>query len=241
MSFEFTELDYQRTSHGEISLRRRAEPRLDGKILYEVKLGDEFLMSSLFSEAEEQLSTIGLKTLGEKSLDVIVGGLGLGYTAWAALKYPNVESLIVVDVMKPVIDWHQRELVPLGRELNEDPRCALVHADFFELATADFRGFYNDNYEKLAHAVLLDIDHSPSHWLNPENESFYSPTGLRSLAKKLHGGGLFGMWSNDPPEADFIRLLEQVFDSVSAEIISFPNPYSGAESSNTIYLAHKSL
>jgi len=239
MSYEFTELDYQQTPHGEISLRRRAEPRLDGKILYEVKLGDEFLMSSLFTEAEEQLSTIGLRTLGDKNLDVVVGGLGLGYTAQAALNFPNVNSLIIIDVMKPVIDWHQRELVPLGKELNDDPRCKLIHGDFFELATDDSRGFYNDESEKLAHAILLDIDHSPSHWLNPENESFYSTTGLQSMAEKLHNGGLFGMWSNDPPEADFIQLLEQVFASVSSEVISFPNPYSGAESTNTIYLAHK--
>jgi spermidine synthase len=239
MSYDFAELDYQQTPLGEISLRRRAEPRLDGKILYEVKLGDEFLMSSLFTEAEEQLSTIGLKMLGDKNLDVVVGGLGLGYTAWAALKYPNVESLIVIDVMKPVIDWHQRELIPLGQELNDDPRCTLIHADFFELATSDCSGFYNNDSKKLAHAILLDIDHSPSHWLNPENESFYSPAGLQSLAEKLHEGGLFGMWSNDPPETEFIQLLEQVFDTVSSEVISFPNPYSGAESSNTIYLARK--
>ena len=93
MSYEFTELDFQQTPHGEISLRRRAEPRLDGKILYEVKLGDEFLMSSLFTEAEEQLATMGLATIAGEDLDVVIGGLGLGYTARAALQFPNVRSL----------------------------------------------------------------------------------------------------------------------------------------------------
>jgi hypothetical protein len=238
MSFEFSELDYQQTAHGEISLRRRAEPRLDGKILYEVKLGNEFLMSSLFTEAEEQLATLGLKILNGDDLDVVVGGLGLGYTAWAVLKFSNVRSVHVIEVMKPVIDWHQRHLVPLGEELTADSRCHLVHADFFKLAISTDHGFFTESPKQLAHALLLDIDHSPSHWLNPENESFYNVEGLQSISLKLHPGGLFGMWSNDPPEQPFIDLLKQVFARVETEIISFPNPYSGGHSTNTLYLAH---
>ena len=88
MILEFEELDYQITPLGEISLRRRAEPRLNGEILYEVKLGDEFLMSSLFTEAEVQLSRLALAMLEGIELDIVVGGLGLGYTAVAALGKP---------------------------------------------------------------------------------------------------------------------------------------------------------
>jgi hypothetical protein len=87
--------------------------------------------------------------------------------------------------------------------------------------------------------VLLDIDHSPSHWLNPGNSAFYTAPGLRSLADKLHPGGLFGLWSNDPPEAEFTRLLDTVFQFSETHIVTFPNPYSGGESSSTVYLAHK--
>ena len=80
----FEELDYIETDLGAISLRRRSEPRLDGLIIYEVKLNDEFLMSSLFVEAEEQLSTLALKRLRmnghHDQLDVVVGGLGPGVT-----------------------------------------------------------------------------------------------------------------------------------------------------------------
>ena len=71
MAFGFEELDYQETALGDISLRRRAEPRLGGKILYEVKLNDEYLMSSLFTEAEEQLSRLGLAALAGDQLDVV--------------------------------------------------------------------------------------------------------------------------------------------------------------------------
>ena len=100
----FEELDYHETPIGAISLRRRSEPRLGGKILYEVKLGEEFLMSSLFHEAERQLSKLGLRALEKDDLDVVVGGLGLGYTAAAALEDPRVRSLVVVEYLAPVIE-----------------------------------------------------------------------------------------------------------------------------------------
>ena len=240
MTFEFEELDYQKTPLGEISLRRRAEPRLEGKILYEVKLGDEFLMSSLFTSAEIQLARLGLAALEGTDWDIVVGGLGLGYTAVAALKDPSVKSLMVIEVMEPVIDWHRRGLVPLGKELVADSRCTLVHADFFEVASSPGSGFDRAAPTRLVHAVLLDIDHSPSHWLNPGNSAFYTAQGLRNLADTLYPGGIFGLWSNDPPDKEFTHLLNTIFQSSESHIVSFPNPYSNGESSNTVYLAHKS-
>jgi hypothetical protein len=124
--------------------------------------------------------------------------------------------------------------------LVSDPRCTLVHADFFDVASSSGGGFDHAAPTRLVHAVLLDIDHSPSHWLNPGNSAFYTAPGLRNLADKLHPGGIFGLWSNDPPDAEFTRLLDTVFQSSESHIVTFPNPYSGGESYNTVYLAHKS-
>ncbi len=239
MLVDFEELDYQQTPLGDISLRRRSEPRLGGKTLYEVRLGEEFLMSSLFTEAEVQLARLGLAELEGGELDIVVGGLGLGYTAVAVLENPSVRSLAVIEVMAPVIDWHRRGLVPLGSRLVSDARCSLVHADFFELASSSSTGFDGLGTTKPVDAVLLDIDHSPSHWLNPENSTFYSQQGLEKLAGKIHSGGIFGLWSNDPPESAFLGLLDKVFESARAHIVNFPNPYTGGESSNTVYLARK--
>lgn len=241
MDIIFEELDYQETPLGNISLRKRTEPRLDGRLLYEVKLGDEFLMSSLFTESEIQLSKLGLaalkKTQYKNDLDIIVGGLGLGYTAIAALEDPAIKSLKVIEVMKPVIDWHQRGLVPLGKELTSDPRCTIVNADFFAVATSDNKGFDDDN--KQVHAVLLDIDHSPRHWLNEGNRSFYSEESLDKLANKIVPGGIFGLWSNDPADEEFMDLLNKVFKSSESHIVNFPNLYTDKESSCTVYIAYK--
>lgn len=238
----FEELDYRETPLGAISLRRRSEPRLNGVIVYEVKLGDEFLMSSLFTESEIQLAKLGLAALKDaghtQELNIIVGGLGLGYTAAAVLDNANVKSLKVIEIMQPVIDWHQRGLVPLGEKLTADPRCELIQADFFELAVAG-GGFGKQEQGEQVHAVLLDIDHSPAHWLNQNNRSFYTPAALGKLADKLLPGGVFGLWSNDPPDVGFTARLDSAFHSSAVHVIRFPNPYTDKTSSCTVYLARK--
>jgi spermidine synthase len=234
--FEFEEIDYKETPLGALSLRRRSEPRLGGRVIYEVKLGEDFLMSSLFVEAEEELATLALQTQDSDKLDIIVGGLGLGYTAAEALKDDAVRSMVVVELMEPVIEWHRLGLVPIGDTLAADPRCSFVQADFFELATSAV-GFDSADAGRKFHAILLDIDHAPGHVLNDRNRTFYTSEGLTSVSEKLHPGGVFGLWSNDPPDDDFSAMLDTVFASSEAHVVSFANPYTGGESANTVYLA----
>jgi len=236
----FEELDFQETPLGEISLRKRSEPRLDNILIYEVKMNEEFLMSSLFVEAELQLAHLGLAAIADRfsgnKLNVIVGGLGLGYTAVAALENPSVASLKVIDVMAPVIDWHKRGLVPMAEKLTGDARCELVLGDFFEIATAETQGFAEANQDQKVHAVLLDIDHSPSFLLSAGNGAFYTQQGLQAMADKILPGGVFGLWSDEKPDERFIQLLESVFSSVESHVVRFPNPYTQKESTNTVYL-----
>ena len=144
----FEELDFQLTPIGELWLRRRRIPKLGELDVYEVKLGEDFLMSSLFHEAERQLSKLGLAALEKDDLDVVVGGLGLGYTAAAALEDPRLSSLVVVEYLAPVIEWHRNGLVPLGETLNGDQRCRLTHADFFALSQDVENSFDPENPEK---------------------------------------------------------------------------------------------
>ena len=237
----FEELDFQETPLGEISLRRRSEPKLADEILYEVKLGEEFLMSSLFVEAEEQLSILGLDALKRnghtQNLDIVVGGLGLGYTALQALQDTEVKSVKTIDVMQAVISWHQRGLLPIGDVLASDSRSFLVHDDFFAIATSEQQGFHAENARQKVHAVLLDIDHSPSHWLNKKNSRFYNKSSLLCMAGKIQSGGIFGLWSNELPDSQFQLLLAEVFTNIESHIVSFDNPYSGEKSTNSVYIA----
>lgn len=239
MSRDFEELDYRKTPLGELTLRRRRVLALGGIDVFEVKLGDAFLMSSLFHEVEVALADLGLAALDAGAWDVVVGGLGLGYTARAALRHDAVKSLLVVDALEAVIEWHERGLVPLGKELTGDPRCRLIHGDFFSLAASD-AGFDPIQPTRKFHAVLLDIDHSPRNLLHASNAIFYEPAGLRALAAHLHKGGVFALWSDDPPDADFLRALETVFATAEARVVKFPNPLLDCESASTVYVARKS-
>jgi spermidine synthase len=238
MGADFTELDYRQTPLGELILRRRRVHALGGLEVFEVKLGDAFLMSSLFHEVEVALADLGLATLDAPDLDVVVGGLGLGYTAVAALKHRNVRSLVVVEALEPVIGWHQRGLVPLGQQLTADARCRLVLGDFFALSSLG-QGFDPENPERLFHAVLLDIDHSPKNLLHPRHGAFYEADGLRGLAARLHPGGVFALWSDDPPDEEFVAVLNTVFAGTTAHIVRFPNVLLQSESASTVYVASK--
>ncbi|MBB5211218.1 spermidine synthase [Microbulbifer hydrolyticus] len=240
MALLFEEIDSQSSPLGEISLRRRRIPALGDRDIYEVKLGEEFLMSSMFVEAEEALSTLGLAQVQGDKLDVVVGGLGLGYTAVAALQDPRIEELLVVEALDTVIGWHKDELVPLGKVLNADARNRYVHGSFFDLATAPDTGFDPENAGKKFDAILLDIDHSPTEYLNAGNAQFYTADNLALMAQQLKPNGVFAMWSQNLPEEKFEALLNSVFDTVESHVVSFYNPFLNGDSTNSVYVCTKS-
>ena len=114
MSLSFEELDFRPTPMGVLSLRRRRRPMSDVDV-YEIKLGDEFLMSSQFTAAEIELARLGWRRS--------VTGSRRGrrrprarLTARAVLENAGVRSLIVVDALAEVIEWHEQGLLPLGSE-----------------------------------------------------------------------------------------------------------------------------
>jgi spermidine synthase len=189
-------------------------------------------MSSLFTVAEEELANLGLAAVDGEALSVLVGGLGLGYTAVAALRDERVRTLTVVDRLGAVIGWHERTLLPVSAELVGDPRTTLVEDDFFALMRAepapDSVGYS---------AILLDVDHSPRHQLDATHADLYVANGLRALARHVAPGGVFALWSDDPPDPDFMVELASVFDDAAAHVVDFENPVTGGVSSNTVYVA----
>jgi spermidine synthase len=193
-------------------------------------------MSSLFTVAEEELARRTLAALPNASLDVVVGGLGLGYTARTALTDDRVRSLVVVEALAPVIDWHRRELLPQAHALTTDPRTTLLEGDFFALLR-DGTGFDPADPDRRFDAILVDIDHSPVNVLDPTHADLYTATGLRRLGGRLHPGGAFGLWSDDAPDEAFLAVLRQCFATATAQVVTFANPLTGGSSANTVYVA----
>lgn len=229
MSARFAELDWQQTPMGELTLRRRYDLVLE-KDVFEAILGDEHLMSSHFTVAEIELAHLGLAAVEGDGLDVLVGGLGLGYTAEAALTHDRVRSLTVIEAIDTVVDWHQRGLLPVSGELTADPRTELVVADFFALMRADA-------VERTFDAIIVDIDHSTVHHLDPSHADLYTVEGLRRLRRHLAPGGAFALWSDDPPHPEFLQVLGEVFDTVESHVVAFDNALTGGTSTNSVYVA----
>ncbi len=227
------ELDCRETPLGELVLRRRRSPSAPDEPVYEVKLDNEMLMSSTVNASERALASLALDRRGDEPCDVLVGGLGLGYTAAAALEFACVRRLVVVELLTPVIDWHLSRLVPTASALLDDPRCTFVEGDFFKHvapgASAEHGGCYD--------VILLDIDHSPESWLQPRHGGFYTAGGLGGISEHLRPSGVFGIWSASEPSLRFLDLLGSVLPDVRSHEISFFNPHVGETDSNWVVVA----
>ncbi len=236
------------TRLGELCLRRRLEP-VTATQVYEVKLGEEFLMSSLFTVAEEALAELGLAALAahvaagtdrhdgdqpEVGWSVLVGGLGLGYTGVAALRDDSVSRLTIVEALEPVIEWHQQRLLPVSETLMGDPRTTVVLADFF--ATVAVGPSASGPLATAYDAVLLDIDHAPDFVLHESHQGFYSVAGLQRMRDFVKPAGVFALWSDNAPDEAFTEHLASVFTDVEAHVVSFANPLIEGTSANTVYV-----
>jgi len=232
MAWAFEELDYQKTALGELILRRRRAPSVPDTWIYEVKLDNELLMSSTVIASEQALARLALEGRGQRPCDVLVGGLGLGYTAVTALEYSNVRRLVVVELLEPVIAWHRNRLVPTAEKLLEHPRCSIVEGDFFKHIGP------GSSAQRIRYdVILLDIDHSPESWLHARHGDFYTAAGLRALEDCLQPDGVFGLWSASEPEPQFLELIGDVFPAPKSHKVSFFNPHIQETDSNWVVIA----
>ena len=114
-----------------LCLRRRELLSQPGTIVTEVTLNHEFLMSSLYTDSEKALAQTALQMHPGQELQVLVGGLGLGYTAQEALLCDRVAAVEVVELLPQVIDWLAQGLVPLSPELIGEPRLVVTEGDVY--------------------------------------------------------------------------------------------------------------
>ncbi len=243
----FEELDFGMTPLGELSLRRREVLSLDRAEVFEVKLADQLLMSSIVNQAEIALAEHALPLLASDECNVLVGGLGLGYTAKAALESEKVATVTVIEYLERVISWHRKKLVPLGPALTQDARCRLIHGDFFAVvgSPAEHDGFppapgqetHAEVVSKRFHAILLDIDHSPQCLLHEGHAEFYTLEGLSRLTDHLQPGGVFALWSADSPEESLTESLNGAFENVCVRKVEFYNPLLDEQDVNYIIVA----
>ena len=214
---------------GLLCLRRRELLSKPGTIVTEVTLNHEFLMSSLYSDSERALARIALEMHDGKELNVLVGGLGLGYTASEALSSDRVAKAEVVDLLPEVIDWFVRGLIPLSDSLKEDSRLLISQGDVFQRLA--------DPVGELFDLILIDVDHSPEERLGGESHSFYSIPGLRAARQHLAEGGILAVWSY-AENSEFVDALHAVFDHVRVESVSYDHENTDQKHTDWLFFAH---
>ncbi|WP_243742339.1 spermidine synthase [Actinorugispora endophytica] len=204
---------------GELVLRRAGAD-------YEIISNGVFLMDTRDGSSEREMVRASLSALtGRTGLRVLIGGLGVGFSAAEALAHEAVARVRVIELEPRVIAWHSGPLGPAAGHPADDPRCEITCADLVEwLAEAD------ETFD----AVCLDIDNGPDWTVVEGNGLLYEPAALDRLAGITAPGGIVAFWSAMPAPG-FAALLGQRFGGVAT--VSVPARRGGPD---VVYLARPS-
>jgi spermidine synthase len=131
---------------------------------------------------------------------VLVGGLGMGYTAAATLTLmPRRGRVVVAEIIPEVVEWNRGPLGPLAGHPLDDPRTELVLGDVADVIRASEARF---------DAILLDVDNSVDSFSLPRNAWLYTTAGLEAARRALRPGGALAIWSVGT-DARFERMLRK--------------------------------
>lgn len=221
-------LAYEESPIGMIRLQRRELLSEPGTVVTEILLDHEMLMSSGNSVSERALASSALTMRKGEELRVLVGGLGLGYTAREVLGSHRVASVEVVEFLPQVIEWLERGLLPLADDLKADPRFNVAAGDIYARLAAAPAETYD--------LILVDVDHSPDENLAAGNDAFYGEEGLALARAHLAPEGVLGVWSY-AESPSFERALRKTFAEVRVEELIFTNRLFGDKEANWLYFA----
>lgn len=176
-----------RDGQGELALRRRGE-------VLELVVDGVFAMDSAHTATEQALADLALTRLDahlehDIGLDVVVAGLGLGYTCRSLLDHPRVRHVRVIELHAVLVDWMHAGLLP-GADLLADERLEIQIADVADAVPALAPAAVD--------AVLLDVDNGPGFLVHAGNARLYGADFLSAAARALRPGGVLGIWSADP-------------------------------------------
>ena len=166
---------------------------------YTINVKNEELMNSQLHGSEDALAEITCKPLATaRRPKVLVGGLGMGFTLGAALKYLGPQAnVIVAELVPAVIEWNRTHLADLADRPLEDSRVTVRQGDVTRVIQEKA-----NTYD----AILLDVDNGPEGLTHEGNDRLYSPAGLVEAKKALKPGGVLAIWSAFPDKKFTKRL-----------------------------------
>ena len=132
------------TERGELVLRQVGND-------YEVISNGTFLMDTRDGHSERLLVDAALQR-HHAPHDVLIGGLGVGFSLVAALADHRVAQVTVVEVEQALVDWHDTHLASFSGGLLHDARVVVVVADISTHLAARASSY---------DVVCLDVDNGP--------------------------------------------------------------------------------
>lgn len=218
-----------RGERGELALRRRGD-------VLELVVDGVFAMDSAHTATEQALAELALARLDDRhdpdsdpddDLDIVVAGLGLGYTCRSLLDHPRVRRVRVIELHAVLVDWMRAGLVP-GAELLADDRLEVRIADVADAVPALAPASVD--------AVLLDVDNGPGFLVHADNARLYGWEFLAAAARALRPGGLLGIWSADPAP-DLLPILDAACGPTEEVLLDVRR--DGRQFRYAIYLARR--
>ena len=201
--FDPTIIEHTKTETGEYQLRRI---RSGSETHFELILDGVFLMATYNGASSSQLTDAAIGGLkGRRHVELLIGGLGMGFSLQRALQYECLHRVCVVELEPKIIDWN-RDLLG-NASLLDDPRTELVVGDFCEFLESSPSSY---------HGVALDIDNGPDWVVRSSNRRAYSLTTLQLLKARLRPEGVLAIWSHDVSPS-YEQALQEVFDDVRTE------------------------
>jgi len=169
---------------------------------YSIMLGSNELMNSRLSGSEEALATLTVDRIRHcRQPDIVIGGLGMGFTLRATLQALTGNARITVAELVPaVITWARGPLAGLFDACLDDPRVGIHEGDVGPLIASQ---------RKAWDAILLDVDNGPEGLTRKANDDIYDIGGLKAAHQALRPGGVLSVWSSGPDQA-FTKRLRQV-------------------------------
>jgi spermidine synthase len=215
---------------GQVVLRRRGEH-------VELIVNGAFAMDTVDPSTEVELARLALEQLARPA-SVLVGGLGLGFTARAVLADPRVERLDVVEIEGQLVAWAREGpdsgIVPELAGLEDDPRCRLWTADIVDVLAgrAEPSGPWD--------VILLDVDNGPGFLVHAANTRLYAADGLRAALAQVHAEGVVVIWSSHQARALLADLAVVAQDAGgSAEEVVLPVAREGRSLTYFLYLLRR--
>jgi spermidine synthase len=207
--------------NGEITLRRRGSE-------FSIRTDDTELMNSRLHGSEDALAELTCNRADKSNLQILIGGLGMGYTLAAAIKQSGSKTQITVSELIPaVVKWNRKHLGHLAGNPLDNPRVTLKTEDVAKTI---------EKKESAWDVILLDVDNGPEGLTQKANDQLYNKSGLKALFFALCSKGILGIWSANNDDAFTHRLKQTGF---LVQTIGMRARKSKKGSKHTIWIATK--